>query len=440
MSSNEINIESYRQILSQVDETILKFKNNLLNENEETKKLSKPSSSSQIIESEKKIENNVSELQLENSNLKYENHYLKRQNKVLEESINKLKEQYDNLKKESNSFSERLNNINSMKEKNYVDQDEKYNNYINEIESQFEILKRDNYLLVERQKNIDDFLRSKKDLFSQLGIKINEDENEIIEISLFEELLNTLIRINQKISKELEMYKSQNKDLFDKLENALNTIKELNEKINNKDYSGIFNEQNNYMITNHSQVNINNKEEQRSFIKEDNINNYNYSQKPPTPKINNQNNINNNYYFSSPNYLERSKAINLNKLEEDNDNIDSCKSNIPINPKNKINNNYNSFLNQRQNRSFSNDSEQIKNRNFNFNKNINYNNNTFNRKNNNYNNGNINNNNNNNKRKNTPMKSEALEGLRARIAKLDEMLKQANFSITEISNNDLTNY
>ena len=54
MSSNEINIESYRQILSQVDETILKFKNNLLNENEETKKLSKPSSSSQIIESEKK--------------------------------------------------------------------------------------------------------------------------------------------------------------------------------------------------------------------------------------------------------------------------------------------------------------------------------------------------------------------------------------------------
>ena len=38
------------------------------------------------------------------------------------------------------------------------------------------------------------------------------------------------------------------------------------------------------------------------------------------------------------------------------------------------------------------------------------------------------------------MKSEALEGLRARIAKLDEMLKQANFSITEISNNDLTNY
>ena len=280
MSSNEINIESYRQILSQVDETILKFKNNLLNENEETKKLSKPSSSSQIIESEKKIENNVSELQLENSNLKYENHYLKRQNKVLEESINKLKEQYDNLKKESNSFSERLNNINSMKEKNYVDQDEKYNNYINEIESQFEILKRDNYLLVERQKNIDDFLRSKKALFSQLGIKINEDENEIIEISLFEELLNTLIRINQKISKELEMYKRQNKDLFDKLENALNTIKELNEKINNKDYSGIFNEQNNYMITNHSHVNINNKEEQRSFIKEDNINNYNYSQKP----------------------------------------------------------------------------------------------------------------------------------------------------------------
>ena len=259
MSSNEINIESYRQILSQVDETILKFKNNLLNENEETKKLSKPSSSSQIIESEKKIENNLSELQLENSNLKYENHYLKRQNKVLEESINKLKEQYDILKKESNSFSERLNNINSMKEKNYVDQDEKYNNYINEIESQFEILKRDNYLLVERQKNIDDFLRSKKALFSQLGIKINEDENEIIEISLFEELLNTLIRINQKISKELEMYKRQNKDLFDKLENALNTIKELNEKINNKDYSGIFNEQNNYMITNHSHVNINNK-------------------------------------------------------------------------------------------------------------------------------------------------------------------------------------
>ena len=341
MSSNEINIESYRQILSQVDETILKFKNNLLNENEETKKLSKPSSSSQIIESEKKIENNLSELQLENSNLKYENHYLKRQNKVLEESINKLKEQYDILKKESNSFSERLNNINSMKEKNYVDQDEKYNNYINEIESQFEILKRDNYLLVERQKNIDDFLRSKKALFSQLGIKINEDENEIIEISLFEELLNTLIRINQKISKELEMYKRQNKDLFD-------------------------------------------------------------------------------------------------KLEEDNDNIDSCKSNIPINPKNKINNNYNSFVNQRQNRSFSNDSEQIKNRNFNFNKNINYNNNSFNRKNNNSNNGNINNNN--NKRKNTPMKSEALEGLRARIAKLDEMLKQANFSITEISNNDLTNY
>ena len=130
--------------------------------------------------------------------------------------------------------------------------------------------------------------------------------------------------------------------------------------------------------------------------------------------------------------------MNLNKLEEDNDNIDSCKSNIPINPKNKINNNYNSFVNQRQNRSFSNDSEQIKNRNFNFNKNINYNNNSFNRKNNNSNNGNINNNN--NKRKNTPMKSEALEGLRARIAKLDEMLKQANFSITEISNNDLTNY
>ena len=420
MSLNTINLESYREILSQVDETISKFKNN--NNEKDSKLLTIKTSKTQIInENRKNIDNIISELQIENSNLKYENDFLKRQNALFEESLNKLKNQFETLKLESNSIEERLNNLNIIKEKNVMAQDERYYNYINEIEEQFEILKRDNCLLVERQKGIDDFLHSKKDLFTKLGISINDDENQIIDISLFEELINHLIGINQKISKDLDLYKSQNKDLLERLENAINSNKELNEKIENnkidksfnvvRNYSQLLNEQNknieqnNCMIPNNSNINIiNNQDENRSFIKEDNINNYSLNYKPPTPQLRNKN----KNFFNSPNYQDRSKSITLMQFDDyhNNYNTNSYKSNNQIQNNNKTNGNgfiinNNSYFNQRPNRSFSIDSD--------INKKYNFSNQKY-------------------KRKNFSIKNDPLEGLRNRIQRLDEMLKNANFS------------
>ena len=420
MSLNTINLESYREILSEVEETISKFKNN--NNEKDSKLLTIKTSKTQIInQNRKNIDNIISELQIENSNLKYENDFLKRQNALFEESLNKLKNQFETLKLESNSIEERLNNLNIIKEKNVMAQDERYYNYINEIEEQFEILKRDNCLLVERQKGIDDFLHSKKDLFTKLGISINEDENQIIDISLFEELINHLIGINQKISKDLDLYKSQNKDLLERLENAINSNKELNEKIENnkidksfnvvRNYSQLLNEQNknieqnNCMIPNNSNINIiNNQDENRSFIKEDNINNYSLNYKPPTPQLRNKN----KNFFNSPNYQDRSKSITLMQFDDyhNNYNTNSYKSNNQIQNNNKTNGNgfiinNNSYFNQRPNRSFSIDSD--------INKKYNFSNQKY-------------------KRKNFSIKNDPLEGLRNRIQRLDEMLKNANFS------------
>jgi len=420
MSLNTINLESYREILSEVEETISKFKNN--NNEKDSKLLTIKTSKTQIInENRKNIDNIISELQIENSNLKYENDFLKRQNALFEESLNKLKNQFETLKLESNSIEERLNNLNIIKEKNVMAQDERYYNYINEIEEQFEILKRDNCLLVERQKGIDDFLHSKKDLFTKLGISINDDENQIIDISLFEELINHLIGINQKISKDLDLYKSQNKDLLERLENAINSNKELNEKIENnkidksfnvvRNYSQLLNEQNknieqnNCMIPNNSNINIiNNQDENRSFIKEDNINNYSLNYKPPTPQLRNKN----KNFFNSPNYQDRSKSITLMQFDDyhNNYNTNSYKSNNQIQNNNKTNGNgfiinNNSYFNQRPNRSFSIDSD--------INKKYNFSNQKY-------------------KRKNFSIKNDPLEGLRNRIQRLDEMLKNANFS------------
>ena len=420
MSLNTINLESYREILSEVEETISKFKNN--NNEKDSKLLTIKTSKTQIInENRKNIDNIISELQIENSNLKYENDFLKRQNTLFEESLNKLKNQFETLKLESNSIEERLNNLNIIKEKNVMAQDERYYNYINEIEEQFEILKRDNCLLVERQKGIDDFLHSKKDLFTKLGISINDDENQIIDISLFEELINHLIGINQKISKDLDLYKSQNKDLLERLENAINSNKELNEKIENnkidksfnvvRNYSQLLNEQNknieqnNCMIPNNSNINIiNNQDENRSFIKEDNINNYSLNYKPPTPQLRNKN----KNFFNSPNYQDRSKSITLMQFDDyhNNYNTNSYKSNNQIQNNNKTNGNgfiinNNSYFNQRPNRSFSIDSD--------INKKYNFSNQKY-------------------KRKNFSIKNDPLEGLRNRIQRLDEMLKNANFS------------
>ena len=420
MSLNTINLESYREILSEVEETISKFKNN--NNEKDSKLLTIKTSKTQIInENRKNIDNIISELQIENSNLKYENDFLKRQNTLFEESLNKLKNQFETLKLESNSIEERLNNLNIIKEKNVMAQDERYYNYINEIEEQFEILKRDNCLLVERQKGIDDFLHSKKDLFTKLGISINDDENQIIDISLFEELINHLIGINQKISKDLDLYKSQNKDLLERLENAINSNKELNEKIENnkidksfnvvRNYSQLLNEQNknieqnNCMIPNNSNISIiNNQDENRSFIKEDNINNYSLNYKPPTPQLRNKN----KNFFNSPNYQDRSKSITLMQFDDyhNNYNTNSYKSNNQIQNNNKTNGNgfiinNNSYFNQRPNRSFSIDSD--------INKKYNFSNQKY-------------------KRKNFSIKNDPLEGLRNRIQRLDEMLKNANFS------------
>ena len=420
MSLNTINLESYREILSEVEETISKFKNN--NNEKDSKLLTIKTSKTQIInQNRKNIDNIISELQIENSNLKYENDFLKRQNALFEESLNKLKNQFETLKLESNSIEERLNNLNIIKEKNVMAQDERYYNYINEIEEQFEILKRDNCLLVERQKGIDDFLHSKKDLFTKLGISINDDENQIIDISLFEELINHLIGINQKISKDLDLYKSQNKDLLERLENAINSNKELNEKIENnkidksfnvvRNYSQLLNEQNknieqnNCMIPNNSNINIiNNQDENRSFIKEDNINNYSLNYKPPTPQLRNKN----KNFFNSPNYQDRSKSITLMQFDDyhNNYNTNSYKSNNQIQNNNKTNGNgfiinNNSYFNQRPNRSFSIDSD--------INKKYNFSNQKY-------------------KRKNFSIKNDPLEGLRNRIQRLDEMLKNANFS------------
>jgi len=478
MSSNEINVESYRKILSQVDETITKFKNNILSQRENSNKILNTSSNQIIQEKEKNFENVISELQLENLNLKYENHYLIKKNQLLEESLNKLKEEYESLKNESKSFSEKLNNINIIKDKNYVDQDNKYNNYINEIGEQNEILKRDNCLLVEKQKNIDEFLNSKKELFSQLGIKFNDNENEIIDISLFDQLLNYLIGFNQNISKDLEMYKNENKQLYDRLEKALNENKELNEKMgkkkveksyNMRNYSKLLNEQNdnyenNYIVTTNNNLNINNQDNQNSFINEENVNIYSHNQKLPSTQIQIKNkNINPN--LNSPYYSQNSTNKQIKDLDENFYNTNSYKSNIPIPTyNNNINDNNNigvniSLYKQKKSRSFSNDTEnKFKNNNNNsYNRNINNNSysRNFNNINSNYNiyktninnnksNNNKGNNNNNNiskfKGRNIPIKSEALEGLRSRIQKLDEMLKNANVSINNEINNDMTYY
>ena len=64
MSLNEINLESYREILSQVDETISKFKNN--NEKDSKSFTNKSSKIQTNNENRKNIENIISELQIEN--------------------------------------------------------------------------------------------------------------------------------------------------------------------------------------------------------------------------------------------------------------------------------------------------------------------------------------------------------------------------------------
>ena len=488
MSSNDINVESYRKILSQVDETITKFKNNILSQRDNSNNSLNPSSTNQIFQKkEKTFENSISELQLENLNLKYENHYLIKKNQSLEESLNKLKEEYETLKNESQSFSEKLKNINIIKDKNNVDQDIKYNNYINEIGQQYEILKRDNCLLVERQKSIDEFLHSKKELFTQMGIKINDNENEIIDISLFDQLLNYLIGYNQNISKDLEMYKNENKELYDRLEKALDENKELNEKMGKKkiektykmrNYSKLFNEQNdnyenNYIMTtnnnNNNNINdnnnyINNQQNQSSLNKEENINEYTFNQKIPTPQIQKKNKNINPIMLNSPKYSQKPKNKQFSNLDDEIYQTSSYKSNIPIPTYNNSNGNKNnigvnsSFYNQKKSRSFSNDTENKYknniynyNRNNNINNNINNNNNNYSRNINNINTNyniyrtNINNNKINNniskfKGRNIPIKSEALEGLRSRIQKLDEMLKNANVSINQELNNDMIYY
>jgi hypothetical protein len=219
----------FENILGDLDKNIIKYKSQIpILDNTKTIKIEK--SDKLDIEGEKTFYDLLSKYQLDNSNLQYENFYLKKQNKFLEEEIKKINEKYLELKKEIETYNVKLNNFDKLKEDNLKDLNDKYKKSINEYEKENTILKKDKNNFIENQSLIIQFLEDKKEILLNLGIKIEPDLNNKIDIKIFENIFNKIINENQKLNTKINGLKKIIKDFNSHLENEQD---EKKIKINN---------------------------------------------------------------------------------------------------------------------------------------------------------------------------------------------------------------
>ena len=219
----------FENILGDLDKNIIKYKSQIpILDNTKTIKIEK--SDKLDIEGEKTFYDLLSKYQLDNSNLQYENFYLKKQNKFLEDEIKKINEKYLELKKEIETYNVKLNNFDKLKEDNLKDLNDKYKKSINEYEKENTILKKDKNNFIENQSLIIQFLEDKKEILLNLGIKIEPDLNNKIDIKIFENIFNKIINENQKLNTKINGLKKIIKDFNSHLENEQD---EKKIKINN---------------------------------------------------------------------------------------------------------------------------------------------------------------------------------------------------------------
>ena len=219
----------FENILGDLDKNIIKYKSQIpILDNTKTIKIEK--SDKLDIEGEKTFYDLLSKYQLDNSNLQYENFYLKKQNKFLEEEIKKINEKNLELKKEIETYNVKLNNFDKLKEDNLKDLNDKYKKSINEYEKENTILKKDKNNFIENQSLIIQFLEDKKEILLNLGIKIEPDLNNKIDIKIFENIFNKIINENQKLNTKINGLKKIIKDFNSHLENEQD---EKTIKINN---------------------------------------------------------------------------------------------------------------------------------------------------------------------------------------------------------------
>ena len=207
-----INNESkFENILGDLDKNILKYKSQIpILDNTKTIKIEK--SDKLDFEGEKTFYDLLSKYQLDNSNLQYENFYLKKQNKFLEEEIKKINEKYLELKKEIETFNLKLDNFDKLKEDIVKELNDKYTKSINEYEKENNILKKDNNNFIENQSLISKFLDDKKDILLNLGIKIEPELKNKIDIKIIENIFKKIINENQKLNTKINGLKQIIKD------------------------------------------------------------------------------------------------------------------------------------------------------------------------------------------------------------------------------------
>jgi hypothetical protein len=329
-----INNESkFENILGDLDKNILKYKSQIpILDNTKTIKIEK--SDKLDIEGEKTFYDLLSKYQLDNSNLQYENFYLKKQNKFLEEEIKKINEKYLELKKEIETYNVKLNNFDKLKEDNLKDLNDKYKKSINEYEKENTILKKDKNNFIENQSLIIQFLEDKKEILLNLGIKIEPDLNNKIDIKIFENIFNKIINENQKLNTKINGLKKIIKDFNSHLENEQDekTIKinnplkiENNKKIitipEKKDQTSEQTKENSMITERYST--INKKQYQSPTLIDDiQLNNQQFNSFSPLSsnifthnlRINNQNNQ--NHFLRNISYPERKLFNDYNSFRK----------------------------------------------------------------------------------------------------------------------------
>ena len=357
--NNEIKFEN---ILGDLDKNILKYKSQIpILDNTKTIKIEKTDKLD--IEGEKTFYDLLSKYQLDNSNLQYENFYLKKQNKFLEEEIKKINEKNLELKKEIEKFNLKLDKFDKLKDDNLKDLNDKYKNSINEYEKENSILKKDKNTFLEKQTLLTQFLNDKKDILLNLGIKIEPELKNKIDIKIFENIFNKIINENQKLNIKIERLKKIIKEFNSHLENEQdeNTskinepLKTENEKITitfpeKKDQTAEQTKENSLITDRYSTIN---KVQYQSptIIDEIQLNNhqqFNSFSQLTSNIINNNSRINNhNKYLRNSSYPERklfndynsfrkNVKLNLNKKDRLKKNIFNLKSNPLYGLKTKI--------------------------------------------------------------------------------------------------------
>ena len=193
-------INSYENILGDLDEKILNYKQTLnYYPNKDNTKIIKFDKLNQkkINEEDKSFFDLISKYQLDNSNLQYENFFLKKQNKFLEDELQKTNEKYTKLKNKFEELNKKLIEFEKIKEENLKNINEKYINILNEIQVEKKNIKKDNSLL-----SIEKLINNNNITFQNLGIKL--DSNKILNIETLELILTKFIEENKKLNKKIE--------------------------------------------------------------------------------------------------------------------------------------------------------------------------------------------------------------------------------------------